>query len=991
MRSLTGLCCLLLAALSLGLGLYPARRAAAAASVFNVNSLADTHDANPLDGLCADAAAACTLRAALEQANVDPARDVIGFGVTGTINLTGALPDLLTDVDINGPGAQLLTVRRDTGGDYRVFNVGASAAVAISGLTVSNGRTGVLGGVNYATGPGGGVFNAGSLTLTGCVVSGNSTADAPAVSASVPGGGGGVYNEGTLVMTGCTVSDNFTGKGGAGAVNSFGGTGGGIANVGALTLTDCLVTHNRTGDGGAAAPDGGDGGAGGGLANLAGAGGAGVVTLTNSVVSNNRTGDGGQAMAGGAAVSGSGGFGGGVYNNGTMRLDRSSVGGNVTGVGGGAGPGALGDGGSGGGVFNAHTLTIVNTVVRDNTTGAGAPQNGGMCRGGSGGDGGGVASPAGATLKVSHSTVMFNQTGTFTDPCAHDGRGGGLYGAGRLRSTIVSNNFVRFPSGAREVSGAFESLGYNYIGIGAGCCNTATDRHGSISGPGFNLRLDPATLVPLPGGLALDAGLARDVDDQPVTTDRRGLPRPVNFFTTPPQAGGDDSDIGALERQESEPPPPLATAATGVGFNGPGGRVTEGCVAATVGVSRSGPLDGRSEVNYVVADKTATQRGDFVRARGHLTFNPGDDFKGIPVLVNEDAYAEGAEELTVTLTDLEGGTLSGANPFTLQIDDDDAADGDANPIDDSATFVCQHYHDFLGRQADAAGQAFWAGQLDACGGDAACLDRKRVDVSAAFFLSIEFQATGFFVIRVNKAAFGDRPGVPRYLPFLAETREVGEVVVGQLGWEQLLEANMRRYVEQFVARPDFQAAHGGQGAAEYVDSLFAGAGATPSTAERDAALAAFGSGDAAGRAAALRSVAESGSVYNKLYNPAFVLMQYFAYLRRNPDNPPDGDFAGYDFWLAKLDEFTAPGEDARDEVVALARVRRAEMVRAFLLSGEYRGRFQGEPNRGAAFGTVAALGGGGHDDPRAGLFGPGHYARRLALGWRPATPQARGD
>ena len=103
----------------------------------------------------------------------------------------------------------------------------------------------------------------------------------------------------------------------------------------------------------------------------------------------------------------------------------------------------------------------------------------------------------------------------------------------------------------------------------------------------------------------------------------------------------------------------------------------------------------------------------------------------------------------------------------------------------------------------------------------------------------------------------------------------------------------------------------------------------------------------AGRARALRSVAVSGSVYNKLYNPAFVLMQYFGYLRRNPDDAPDNSLDGYDLWLVKLKRFTLPGEDERDESVALARVRRAEMVRTFLLSAEYRRRFQGDPSRGS--------------------------------------------
>jgi hypothetical protein len=93
------------------------------------------------------------------------------------------------------------------------------------------------------------------------------------------------------------------------------------------------------------------------------------------------------------------------------------------------------------------------------------------------------------------------------------------------------------------------------------------------------------------------------------------------------------------------------------------------------------------------------------------------------------------------------------------------------------------------------------------------------------------------------------------------------------------------------------------------------------------------------RAAALRSVAESGSVYNRQYNPAFVLMQYIGYLRRNPDDAPDNSFSGFDFWLTKMESFSLPGEDVRNANTAQRRVQRAEMVRAFIVSDEYRKRF----------------------------------------------------
>jgi hypothetical protein len=101
---------------------------------------------------------------------------------------------------------------------------------------------------------------------------------------------------------------------------------------------------------------------------------------------------------------------------------------------------------------------------------------------------------------------------------------------------------------------------------------------------------------------------------------------------------------------------------------------------------------------------------------------------------------------------------------------------------------------------------------------------------------------------------------------------------------------------------------------------------TPTAAERQAAVAAFGAGGAAGQAAALRSVAESNSASAKTFNEAFVLMQYFGYLQRDPDSGPDADFAGYQFWLGKLDEFNG-------NYIA------AEMVKAFITSTEYMDRF----------------------------------------------------
>jgi hypothetical protein len=252
-------------------------------------------------------------------------------------------------------------------------------------------------------------------------------------------------------------------------------------------------------------------------------------------------------------------------------------------------------------------------------------------------------------------------------------------------------------------------------------------------------------------------------------------------------------------------------------------------------------------------------------------------------------------------------------------------------IDDSDFFVQQHYVDFLSRFPDQSGFSFWQDEINNCSPKPGCVEVKRVNVSAAFFLSIEFQNSGYLVHKTYKAAFGNLPGKPvpvRRENFMPDTRSISNnVVVGAANWEQTLENNKNAYLQAFVQRSDFAAAFPGtMTAAQFVDKLFANVGVTPADGERTAAVAAFGSGNTAGRAAALRSVAESNSVHQAEFNKAFVLMQYFGYLKRNPDDLPDADFAGYSFWLSKLNEFNGNYVNA-------------EMVKAFINSTEYRTRF----------------------------------------------------
>lgn len=253
-----------------------------------------------------------------------------------------------------------------------------------------------------------------------------------------------------------------------------------------------------------------------------------------------------------------------------------------------------------------------------------------------------------------------------------------------------------------------------------------------------------------------------------------------------------------------------------------------------------------------------------------------------------------------------------------------------NLIDDTQFFVQQQYRDFLNREPDAPGLAFWTNEITSCGSNVQCAEVKRINVSAAFFLSIEFQNTGYLVYRTYKAAFGTIPNKPvpvtREL-MLPDMREIGNgVIVNQGNWEQQLEFNKQAYFNEFITREQFLTLYPPTMSPEqFVDMLNANAGRVLSQTERDSLVNDLKT-NAKSRAQVLRVVAEDTDLAKAEFNKAFVLMQYFGYLRRNPDSTPDRDFSGFNFWLGKLNEFGG-------------NYIQAEMVKAFLNSIEYIQRF----------------------------------------------------
>ncbi|HWP53721.1 MAG TPA: Calx-beta domain-containing protein, partial [Pyrinomonadaceae bacterium] len=381
-----------------------------------------------------------------------------------------------------------------------------------------------------------------------------------------------------------------------------------------------------------------------------------------------------------------------------------------------------------------------------------------------------------------------------------------------------------------------------------------------------------------------------------------------------------------------------------VQFSAANYSVQEDCTALTITVNRVGDSSGAASVDYNTSDATATERKDYITALGTLQFGAGETSKTFAVLINEDSLVEGTETFKVNLGNPVGVALGPQATATITITDDPSEPA-TNAVDDPRTYVCQNYHDFLNRQPDPAGWDFWTNQITSCGSDAQCIEVRRINVSASFFLSIEFQQTGYLIERLYKTAYGDATGsstfggthqlaVPtvRFTEFLADTQKIGEgVIVLQTGWEQVLENNKQAFTLAFAQRSRFTTAYPNSlTPAQFVDALNSKAGNVLSAGERTNAIALFGgAGDSSNigaRAQALRQVAEDQDLFNAEFNRAFVLMQYIGYLRRSPNDPQDSDYTGYDFWLTKLNQFNG-------------NYINAEMVKAFLSSIEYRQRF----------------------------------------------------
>jgi hypothetical protein len=366
---------------------------------------------------------------------------------------------------------------------------------------------------------------------------------------------------------------------------------------------------------------------------------------------------------------------------------------------------------------------------------------------------------------------------------------------------------------------------------------------------------------------------------------------------------------------------------------------TAGAVTVSYSTSDSGGANKCDAFNGV-----ASSRCDYETTLGTVTFASGETSKTVAIPIIDDSYGEGSENFTFALSNAVGASLGTPSSATVTITDNETVNG-TNPLGQARYYARVHYTDFLNREPDPAGWDFWANQITSCGSNAGCIEVTRINVSASFFLSIEFQQTGYLVERVYKVAYGDVDGtstfptphtlkvpVVRFAEFLGDTQQITKgVIVLQTGWEQQLESNKVAFCGEFVQRARFtNALPTTMTPAQFVDQLNQNAGNVLTASERTTAINLFGGAGSTtnqtARAQALRQVAEDRDLESAEFNRAFVLMQYFGYLRRNPNDPQDSDHTGYDFWLVKLNQFGGSYTNA-------------EMVKAFISSVEYGNRF----------------------------------------------------
>jgi hypothetical protein len=375
------------------------------------------------------------------------------------------------------------------------------------------------------------------------------------------------------------------------------------------------------------------------------------------------------------------------------------------------------------------------------------------------------------------------------------------------------------------------------------------------------------------------------------------------------------------------------------GFGPPAGKVGDTIVISLNGSIANGNITA-TDFNGTTANFTVRQNP--APPTAFWTIN------GAPPLVMPDASTDvlavvpsGATFGPIHVVTTQG-TLTSPMPFYVSTM--------PNPIDEAAFFVLEHYRDFLSREPDQAGDAFWVGQITQCGSDPACVHNQRVSVSNAFFFELEFQQTAAYVFRLYRAAFGNNqpfpnpdatnPAVPpmqqaeaKKIPSFAVFSSDRALLVGSANLAQDQLALATSFVQRLQFLSAYPASLDGPGFVSAVLATINSADGADLSSQTAALVSLYSQagGGTAGRAAVMYRISDDNQQTNPInnrafidaeYNRSFVAGEYFGYLRR------DGDIGGLLFWLGQVN--SGPLRDV---------TKQHAMVCSFLTSAEYQQRF----------------------------------------------------
>jgi hypothetical protein len=524
-----------------------------------------------------------TLRDALAQTQTS---DTITFDVTGIITNSSAQLVISNDINIIGPGPDVLAVMGNSNNPPRLFTVLNGVTANVSGLTLRDSYAGQFG-------KGGGISNAGTLSLTNCVFNRCKSGIGILIAGPAPGGiaggagnhGGAIYNAGTLTVIDCDFFTNSAavgtdGGGGPAGTGGTGGYGGAIFTTGPLLAMNCNFLTNSAGKGGTGGSGflvassgsitgstGGDGGYGGAIYATAPA------TFINCTFGWNGSGGGG---AGGSGLSGTsghppggnggrggiGGNAGAIFSQDQLTLTSCTFYQNHAGYGnsGGAGgsgfqaPGGIGAPGGNGGngtIYCAGSAQITACTFYQNgagnagsaaTGGAGGTGNpGGVGAYGGNGGGGGSVYAAASTPSVTLQSVLFLQNNV------GGAGGGGAGGANGFGSGVAPSGTNGLPGAGQDLFGAFASLGHNYVRTNTGSSGLTNGIKSDLVNTNFSIAMAP--LLPK-GGRTLTCVMMSYTNAIVDGGDDAILGPPLNIATDQrgyPRLSGAHVDIGASE------------------------------------------------------------------------------------------------------------------------------------------------------------------------------------------------------------------------------------------------------------------------------------------------------------------------------------------------------------------------------------------------------------------------------------------------------------